>query len=378
MSDIVFIAIPEDFQQEFNDFRLDHTKLLPVQLPEGKTTIDPQEGINVGMIAAALIKLLAYHSDHADTPYYRQLLVALQPDVSQELQVAAIAKAKIEDFDFAEELFLAANHLEPTIPELYVDLAVLYAQQAKKALDAKKEVEYDFHIEKQLAILKEGLGILPLSELLLSEIGMLNLYLGNEEIALDYLQQYLRVAVDSEKKNTLEARAKQLSDKLEDDRTLYEAFDQMQLHNEEQALRLINTFIEHKPKVWSGWFIKGWALRSLGDFEAAGKAFITCLELGGKNADIYNELSICALESGNIQLAKDYLSIAIDLEDTNVKLLTNLAYLHLRDEEYNQVYELYLKASSVDPEDPAVKNLALELEKRTGGQLEDNDVIDIL
>ena len=98
--------------------------------------------------------------------------------------------------------------------------------------------------------------------------------------------------------------------------------------------------------------------------------------MGEKNADIYNELSICSLQTGENELAKSYLDIALELDESNVKLITNLAYLHLRDEEYNQAYELYLKARTIDPEDPAVTHLAQEMDKRLGDRGEDDDVID--
>ncbi|HCS35789.1 MAG TPA: hypothetical protein DIW48_03685 [Sphaerochaeta sp.] len=59
-----------------------------------------------------------------------------------------------------------------------------------------------------------------------------------------------------------------------------------------------------------------------------------------------------------------------------MKLLSNLAFLNLRDEEYNRAYELLLKAQTIDPEDPAVKHLKQELAKRTGVDEEDGNVID--
>jgi len=376
LSDIIFITIPESFKQDFGGFTLDPAHPLPVQITDDRTDINPDEGIKVEAIAAGIIRLLAYRENHPSIAYYRQLLLALQPDVQNELLLAAIAKAKVKDFTFAEELFLAACHLAPQTAELYVNLSVLYGEQAKLAMDDNKAEEFDFFTQKQVSILQEGLAVLPLSDLLLSETGLLNLYLGNEEFALDFLNQYLRIAPQGEKRTTIENQVKELSEKIEDDHTLYAAFDEMQLGNEDQALRLITTFIEHKPKAWEGWFIKGWALRRLGDFQSAQAAFIRCLELGEKNADIYNELSICTLECGDKELAKTYLEIALELDESNVKLLTNLAFLHAQDEEFNQMYELYLRAKAIDPDDPAVAHLATELDKRLGDRGEDADVID--
>lgn len=376
LADIVFITLPDSLRQDHEGFTFDPAIPLPVQLPDGSRTINPLEGVRIEMIAAGLIRMIARRPDDDAFGYYCRMLIALQPDAVHELQLAGIAKANNDDLQFAEELFLAACHLSPTSAELYVNLSVLYGQQARRAMDADEQDAYDEAIVKQLAILRSGLAALPLSELLLSEFGMLNLFLGNDEIALEHLNRYLRIAPDGEKKTLISARVKEVSERLENDRTLYEAFDEMQLGNEEQALRLIGTFIANNPKAWSGWFIKGWAHRRLGDFALAQKAFITCLELGESNADIYNELSICALELGDKELSKSYLEIALELDGNNVKLLSNLALLCMRDEQYNQAHELLMRARAVDPEDPAVRHLVGELAKRTGEDGGDDDVID--
>ncbi len=256
-----------------------------------------------------------------------------------------------------------------------MNLSVLYGQKAREAMDSDSHESYDKAIESQVAVLRRGLEHNPLSELLLSEFGLLNLFLGNDDIAFNYLSEYLKIAPEGEKRDIIATRVQELTEQLDNEKTLHEAFDEMQLGNEEQALRLIESFITNNPKSWSGWFIKGWAQRRLGTYDSAQKAFLTCLELGEQNADIYNELSICSLELGNRDLAKEYLSIALELDTDNVKLLSNLAFLSLQDEQFNQAHDLLERAKLVDPADPAVKHLQQELAKRTGTETEE-DIID--
>lgn len=375
LDDIIFITLPDSLPQEHNGFAFEPSIPIPVQLAGAEKAIDPAQGIRIEMIAAGLIKVIAHDPGNAHSVYYRSMLTALQPDVVHELQLAGVAKANNNDLDFAEELFLAASYLNPHIPELFVNLSVLYGQKARLAMDANRQEAYDEAVGMQVAVLKRGLEHNPLSELLLSESGMLHLFLGNDEIAHENLGAYLRIAPEGEKKQLIEKRMRELSLRLESEQTLHEAFDEMQMGNEEQALRLIGSFLANNPKVWSGWFIKGWAHRRLGEFEDAQEAFLRCLELGERNADIYNELSICALELGEKELSKDYLEIALELDEQNVKLLCNLAFLNLKDEQYNRVQELLMKAEAIDPEDPAVKHLKGELAKRMG-ESEEDDVID--
>jgi tetratricopeptide (TPR) repeat protein len=99
------------------------------------------------------------------------------------------------------------------------------------------------------------------------------------------------------------------------------------------------------------------------------EAFLKCLELGESSSDIYNELAICTLEAGDRELAKNYLDIALDLDGDNVKLLSNLAFLHLRDGEYDQARELLERARACDEHDPGVRQLMHDYERQTGEKL---------
>jgi len=377
LDDIVFITLSDNLVIENTDFNFDKSIPIPVQLPDGKKEIDLKEGIKFEMIGSALIKVVAHLSDHPHSAYYRSMLISLQPDIVHELQVAAIAKANNGDLDFAEELFLAASYLSPNIPELFVNLSVLYGQKAKEALDKGEKELYDEAVTKQVNVLRRGLTANPLSELLLSESGLVNLFLGNNEIAYEQLKLYLELAPSSEKKSLIEKQFETLALKVESDQTLQEAFDEMQLGNVEQALRLINSYIENNKDSWSGYFIKGWALRRLEEYDEARNAFLKCLSLGEQNADIYNELAICALEMKQRDLAKEYLSIALELEEDNVKIISNLAFLELQDENYEEAKELLYKGKQYDENDPALKHLKEELDKRGYLEEEDDDIIDL-
>ena len=84
------------------------------------------------------------------------------------------------------------------------------------------------------------------------------------------------------------------------------------------SISSIDRFIENNQKIWNGYFIKAWALRKAQRYEEAKECLLKCIALGESNTDIYNELSICELEGGNRELAKNYLNTAADLDETNL------------------------------------------------------------
>lgn len=370
LDDVVFITLPDGFGQDIEEFSFDPTIELPVQIADGREEITTNEGISLAMIASGLIKVIAHNRDHPHSTYYSNLLLTLQPEIVKELQLAAIARANAEDYDFAEELFRAALNLNRSEPQLFVNLALVYGQMARHARDKNRQELYEEALEKQVQTLREGVDLHPNSELLLAEYGMLNLFLGNDEIALKHLNSYLKVAQEGEKRDLIEKQVNLLTERMDNEKTFFAAFDAMQMGQDERALALSDTFIANDKQQWGAWFIKGWAHRRLGDYQRAQEAFLRCLELGEENADIYNELSICALELGNRELSKEYLEIALELEEDNVKLLSNLAFIHLRDGEFNRAHELMERGLAIDPDDPAIQFLQGEL-TREGGEGEE-------
>src|SRR5690554_6756678 len=204
LNDVVFITLPDGLGQQIEGFTFDPAIELPVQIADGRGEIASDEGISFAMIASGLIKVIAHNPTHPHSGYYRTLLLTLQPEIVKELQLAAIARANAEDYDFAEELFSAALNLNRDEPQLFVNLALVYGHKARQALDEKEQNLYDAAIEKQLQTLREGLELHSDSELLLAEYGMLNLFLGNDEIALKNLNGYLKVAQDGEKRTLIE------------------------------------------------------------------------------------------------------------------------------------------------------------------------------
>jgi Flp pilus assembly protein TadD len=137
----------------------------------------------------------------------------------------------------------------------------------------------------------------------------------------------------------------------------------------DEAVEVMDKYIADGSKQWEAYFIRGWAKRVLEDFKGAQEDLLESLRIDGKNAEVYNELSICARESGDTELAKSYLQIAVDLDGEDIVYLTNLAFLHLGSGEFAESRELLEKARTIDPEDPQLKYLMEEYQKATGDRI---------
>ncbi|MBO4278656.1 MAG: hypothetical protein J5891_02475 [Spirochaetales bacterium] len=365
MKDIRFITLPEDRDLGAVTIRKDIP--LPIQFPEGSVTDD----IDVNSIVAGLIKVVAWDTENKNYGYYKDLLLDLQPDVVKELNLAAIAQSKKEDYEFAEELMLAVNHLSDA-PESYINLAVLYAQMTVKLHKDKNDTLADMYDDRIIAILNECRDRHPDYAPTYSEISAFHMRHGDVENARDYLARYVELEKDSKKKEeaqkTLDSINGMLSSK---DRIMY-AYDKMMMGCPDEALEIMDKYIaEDGGKRWESFFIRGWAKRVLENFKGAQEDLLESLRIDGKNAEVYNELSICARESGDVELAKSYLQIAVDLDGDDVIYLTNLAFLHLGSGEFAECRELLEKARTIDPDDPQLKYLMDEYQKATGDKIGD-------
>ena len=193
--------------------------------------------------------------------------------------------------------------------------------------------------------------------------------MGNLEEAKDYLERYLSVAEEGEKKEEMKSLLKRISVQLENDEEIKEAYDAIMLGNCSKAIEAATKFIEKNPKVWNGFFLRAWALRKDGRYSDAKKDLLECIKLGESSSDIYNELSICELEEGNRELAKTYLESAADLDPENLTVLSNLAYLYLGDGQLDEAREYLEKARYISGDDKIISSLIEEYEKTSGEKI---------
>ncbi|MBO6001008.1 MAG: tetratricopeptide repeat protein [Spirochaetales bacterium] len=370
MKDIRFITLPDE--RKIGDVTIRSDIPIPVQFPQGSVTDD----IDFNSIVAGLIKIVAWDPENKDIEYYKKLLLELQPDVIKELNLAAIAKSNKKEFEFAEELMLAVNHLSDA-PESYINLAVLYAQMTVELHKKNDDTKADMYDDKIIAILNECKSRHEKYAATYSEISAFHMRHGDIESARDYLAKYTELEKDKKKREQAQSTLKSIEKMLSSKDQIMYAYDKMMMGCADDALEIMDKYIASNEKRWESFFLRGWAKRVLEDYSGAQKDLLESIRIDGKNAEVYNELSICARESGDTELAKSYLQIAVDLDGDDVIYLSNLAFLHLASGEFEESRELLEKARKIDPEDPQLKYLIEEYEKQTGdeiGQIISEDV----
>ncbi len=354
LESIIYISLPEGTEKTIEDFQLDPEILLPVEVAGGFDQWDPQD-LRWEQIISAMLKILAYDEEHEHAEYYRSFILAARPDLVDELSETGIIKARNQDYVIAEEIFRALKGLLPEDPRPRLNLALLYEQRGAQASAVEDAEQAESYINRAFETYRELLrqdDVIPEAYL---NAGYFFLKQQNFSDARTNLTAYMASSEDTEKI----AEVKKVVDRIDSqnlaDQLFKEAYDFIQLGQEEEGIKRARAFLNEHPKVWNAWFLLGWGYRRLGRYEDARDAFIRALELAPKEVDSLNELAICNMELENYADAAEALRKALQLEPENPKVISNLGVLALKTGRQEEAMGYFRTVLELEPEDPVAK-----------------------
>ncbi|MCQ2981587.1 MAG: tetratricopeptide repeat protein [Treponemataceae bacterium] len=365
LDSVVFINLPEDFSLSQHAMHIDTTIPLPVQLPYSNGSFDKDSfdmsQLTQEMILAGILTILAYDRNNQHIQYYRSILNTARPDIKRELTEAAILKARNEDFEISEEIFMALRGLDPEDMAIMLNTALFFDQRADSLRKSNLIEDADAYDEEAHNYYKIVMDADPAVPDAFFNAAFFYLKQRNYTRAKDCLETYIALMVDVPEEELGEngeykmQRAQEIIDDISsrnlDDELFKKAYDLIQMEKEEEALEPIREFLQKNGDVWNGWFLCGWALRRLGRWSDAKAAFQQVLKLNGDHVDTYNELALCNRELGEYDEAKAHLMKAITLEPENTKIMSNLGFLAQEQGDYETARKYFTIVLEFDPDD---------------------------
>jgi tetratricopeptide (TPR) repeat protein len=358
---LYYLQVPPELAREVGSFRVDPSIPLPV---EGKWSagradeVPNLDDLSWEQIVAAMLKVMAWERDHRDFSYYRDFILAVRPEVWQELSATGIVKAQAKEFRLAEEIFLALEGLDPTHPRTLLNLALLYDDEAEALSQRGKSAEAEELLTLAQKKFSQALTTTPPLPDAFFYGGFFHLKQKNLERARGLFEAFFELAREDKKK--IEAARKALAEADRQNRLdnlFKEAYDFILLGQEEKGIARIDDFLKEHPQVWNAWFLLGWARRRLGQWKPALEAFQTALDKGGDQVDTYNEMAICAMELGELNQARRLLEKALRLEGENTKIISNLGVLALRAGKPDEAIGFFETVLEYDPDDPVAPKM---------------------
>lgn len=349
-SNIIYISVPAEIEHSIGDFKINPDIMLPVEVTGDVESYDVQD-LTWEQIIAAMLKILAHEPDHDDVEYFRDFVRAARPDIVDELTQTAVIKARNNDFEIAEEIFLALAGLQPGTQRPLINLALLYEQRSVYAANSGDEEAAHMDAERAFEVYREIMeadAVLPEAHL---NAGHFYLKQKNFESARDHLAAYAEATEEGEEKDEAERIVREIDSQNLLDTMFKEAYDFIRLGRESEGVERAQKFLESYPDVWNGWFLLGWGLRRLGKYEDAAPAFERALETGPRQTDTLNELAICMIELGDLDKARSLLQEALTGEPENAKIVSNLGIVEMKAENPDEAKAYFRAVLELAPDD---------------------------
>ncbi len=361
LDNILFISLPEGFNHRIDDFIIDPSIRLPVEIPLGSTAESwSPETLSWEMIVAGMLKILAHNPTHADIDYFGAFVLAVQPDAIVELTASGIAKSKQQEFNLAQELFLAVLALQKE-PGHYLNVAFCFGEESGILEDTASKQEA---LDRAFFYYKAGLEEFPKSPDL--HYYTAQFYVQQESFS-KALTHYKAFLTFSDKDDSRREQVKTLVEKIEENNpfqgTLASALDMIHMGKEQEAVEILESYLEDQPGDWNTYFLLGWALRRTSQYSKAKSAFLRAKKENPTEVDILNEIAICSMELGDFASAESALIAGLELDAENIKILSNLGVLALKQDNKDDAMGYFRVAQDIDPEDSVVKHYLQELEK---------------
>ena len=372
LESVYFISLPENFDLNSATFQIDKTIPLPVQKKDTEETLK-LEDITQEQILAGILTILAYDKHNKNLDYYRSIIKQVRPDIKKEMTEAAIMKAKNEDWDIAEELFMVLKGLDPEDSITTLNTALFFDQRAESYRQAELNEDADAYDNDALLHYKEAMNAEPAIPDAFFNAGFFYLKQHSFREAKDCFETYLALTCDSSdeelgengiyKKERAQEILNHINNDNMDDEAFKRAYKLISSGQEEKGLEEIRTFIQKNPNVWNAWFLLGWGLRRIGRWADAEQAFNQSLSCGGENnCDTYNELAICLMEQGKTKEAKKSLQKALSINPENVKNISNLGYLSLKEGNIDDARKYFTIVLEYSPNDKIALSELTKLE----------------
>ncbi len=372
LSSLIYLTIPQE-QARKTLPEIDADIPLPVQLPEFYEAAEFQpEDLEPEMILAGMLTVFAYDRENVHINYYRKLFTLLQPDIRKEMTEAAIIKSKNGDFDTAEELLSALEGLFPQDKITKLNLALLMEERIAAASVTEDFNTTALYSEKAKTLYNELITSDPPLPDAFFNAAYFFMQNGNYEKAASLLTTYLQL--ESSVSDTACARKKKAAEILKriktqclEDKQFSKAYALMQEGNEQAAVEQIKGFLQNNPKSWNGWFLLGWAMRRLKRWDDGKTALLQALDLLQQTeyedetfCDILNELAICCMELRLFTDAEKYLLNALSLSPENVKIISNLGTLALKQGKREEAQAFFRTVLELNPNDVIAKSILKE------------------
>jgi Flp pilus assembly protein TadD len=360
---IGYISIAQARQRRIGDFELDPRILLPIELSAGDS-VDYLTDVTWEAIVAGALKVLAYDPKSADSDYYRRFILAVKPDIMNELTHLGITSARNGNLSLGIEVFRSLEGLFPEDASPALNLAIVHDQEARRYEKLEKPEPMEESSNLAFEAYKRALALDPSEPAIHYNFAFFYLHQRSFEKAREHLAFYAKSGTDVKLVREAERLIKEIDSQGLMDGLFKKAFDSIRMGREEEGIDCIREFLQAHPEVPNAWFLLGWGLRRTARYREGRDAFRKALDFGPPHPDLLNELAICLMETGELTESGKRLSQALELEPENTKIISNLGIIALKQGNLEEAAGFFRTVLELDPGDPIARSYLDICEKK--------------
>jgi len=354
LQEIGYITIPANLVEKYKEFDFDPQIMLPVNFG-AKSDAWCVEHITWESIITGMLRVLIYNPENAHLDYYRMLIRSLRPNIKQEFTKAGIIKAKNKEFALAIEIFRALLGFDPDCAISALNLALVYEDAAEYYKGSNSELAEEYW-EKAFYAYQDTIKKAKAPPEVHLNYGYFFLRQENYEKAQKHFRIYLDLEKDQVKTNPIKKILSELDNFGETDSLFKQAFDNIAMGKEKQGICKAKKLLKNNPHFSNAWFLLGWGLRRLSQFNEAKKAYLSALEFGKEHPDLLNELAIVYMELGEFDESYKCLSRALKKEPQNIKIIANLGVLAIKKGDLKEASKYFKIVLAIAPHDKIAKS----------------------
>ena len=364
LATVGYISIAETKQRQIGDFVLNLSIPLPVEMPEGRSSLAPGE-LSWEAIVSGTLKVLAWDPENAHAGYYRRFVLTVRPGIKEEFTHLGILKARNGDAGLAIEIFRALEGLFPEDAVTRMNLALAYEKRARQREKLGDEAGAEEYRSLAFEAYKRALATDPSEPTIHYNIAHFYLHLRSFEKAREHLEVFAKTGADEARVTKARRIIREIDAQGLLDGLFQKAFDAIRMGKEEEGIAHARKFLETRPDAPNAWFLVGWGNRRLCRYAEGRDAFLEALEHGAPHADLLNELAICLMELGDLAESARRLREALRLEPENTKVISNLGIVSLKQENPGEARGFFRTVLEIDPEDSIARTYLEKLGEKS-------------
>lgn len=319
---------------------------------------DIADELKVIHLIEGIIYILGIDYDFKYNQQYKDILCSFYENVEDYLLYRGLSFYDVEQYDDSAIFFRALININSNNISGLFNYGLALEQIANKFMGLNQEKKGNKFLAEATKQFERILDIDDQYPLAYYKLGYHYRYSGQYQKSKLMWERYISLDKDELRLQEVREQLDAISEQVDYE----EGVNYLNRGDFAKALPKLSQLASKYKKSWNINYMTGLALKGLGEHEEAIEYFCEAINLGGDDADLYNELGISLFTIGNINEAIDIFSKGIELYKGDYKLFFNRGLSYLQLGNLKKAKEDIYTAYNLNPNDESILSIIENIE----------------